>query len=351
MVVSHVWGAFVARRPTTMTRAANYLRGKGPGVRTASAPERDRVTSEPTFVMELPVGHVAIHDLTVGAAGDGAPVVLAVHGITSNGLAWAAVAEEVDRRHGSGAVRFLAPDLRGRGASRAAGGPFGIATHAQDLATIATMFGAHPVLLGHSMGAFVTALAGALHPDVFSGVVLADGGLALTPPPGADVDATITALLGPAFDRLRLRFPDPEAGLDLWQRHPALGPVLRGPHGLLAREHLRHDLVPAPDGCGDWVSSCALDVVRADASDVLLDPSTRGAVDACLEAGLPVQLLWARRGLLDEPQGLYDEDRLAALEIAEHVWVEPVEANHYSLVLAEPGVSAVVDALDRALIG
>ncbi|HET6666283.1 MAG TPA: alpha/beta fold hydrolase, partial [Intrasporangium sp.] len=113
----------------------------------------------PDFVIEQPIGSLAIHDLTVGEAREGAPVVVAVHGITANGLSWRRVADEIDRRHGPGAVRFLAPDLRGRGGSRRVPGPYGLAAHVEDLSSIASIFAAAPLLVGHSMGAFVSALA------------------------------------------------------------------------------------------------------------------------------------------------------------------------------------------------
>src|SRR3712207_8754052 len=40
------------------------------------------------------------------------------------------------------------------------------------------------------------------------GLVLVDGGLALPQPPGADVDAMLSAVLGPSLDRLSMTFPD-----------------------------------------------------------------------------------------------------------------------------------------------
>jgi pimeloyl-ACP methyl ester carboxylesterase len=305
------------------------------------------VSTESTFVIELPQGHLAIHDLTVGTAEPDAPVVLAVHGITANGLSWQRVADEVDRRHGPGAVRFLAPDLRGRGDSRSAPGPYGLATHAADLASIASVFAAAPVLVGHSMGAFVAALAADLHRDRFSGVVLVDGGLAFPVAPDLDIDATLKAVIGPAMDRLSMRFADPAAYLDFWAQHPALGPVLRGPGGEAARRYIEHDLVE--DSSGQWRSTCVLEAVRADGADVLADPQAHAAVGHLAERGVPVELLWARRGLLDEPQGLYDEGRLAALNVPQQVRVTEVDANHYDIVLGEGGVSAVVDAIDRQL--
>ncbi len=305
--------------------------------------------TESAFVIELPEGSLAIHDLTVGVAADDAPVVLAAHGITANGLSWRRVADEVDRRHGPGAVRFLAPDLRGRGGSRSAPGPYGVATHVADLASIAAVFGSEPVLVGHSMGAFAAALAGATHPQRFSGIVLVDGGLAFPSDPDLDIDAALSAVIGPAMDRLSMRFPDEQAYVDFWAEHPALGPALDSEAGEAIRRYLLHDLVPAPDAPTHLMSSCVLAAVRADGADVLTDAATHAAVGHCVELGVPVELVWASRGLLDEAQGLYDEQRLAALHLPFEVGTTRVEANHYTVILQSPGVGAVVDAIDRNL--
>ncbi|HET7399420.1 MAG TPA: alpha/beta fold hydrolase [Intrasporangium sp.] len=307
------------------------------------------MTPAPSFVIELPEGSLGIHDLTVGAAPGDAPVVLAVHGITANGLSWRRVADEVDRRYGGGTVRFLAPDLRGRAESRAVPGPYGLAAHVEDLASIASVFGAQPVLVGHSMGAFVAALAGAAHPERFSGVVLVDGGLAFPSPAGLDLDAALQAVIGPAMSRLSMRFPSEAAYLDFWSGHPALGPVLRGEAGDAVRRYLLHDLVPAGDGSDDLVSSCVLDAVRADGADVLAGAATHAAVRRCVAQGVPVEFLWAARGLLDEPQGLYDRSRLDLLDVPAQVRVTAVDANHYSVILDPGGAAAVAEAVGRQL--
>lgn len=306
--------------------------------------------TEPGYVIELPEGSLAIHDLTVGEPAPEAPVVLAAHGITANGLSWQRVADEVHRRHGAGAVRFLAPDLRGRGASRTAPGPYGLAAHVEDLTSIASVFGAEPLLVGHSMGAFIAALAAATHPERFRGVVLVDGGLAFPTPAGLDIDAALQAVIGPAMERLRMRFDDEDAYLEFWRAHPALGPALAGPGGEAVRRYVLHDLVPAADAPGAYASSCSVEAVRADGADVLADPATHAAVRRCVELGVPVDLVWASRGLLDEAQGLYDEERLARLELPDEVVVTHVgEANHYTVILEDPGTRAVVDAIDRQL--
>ena len=89
---------------------------------------------------------------------------------------------------------------------------------------------------------------------------------------------------------------------------------------------------------------------RADGADVLADPETHGAArKAVLEHGLPVEVVWAHRGLLDEPQGLYDLQRLAALDLPAALGVTDVDANHYSVILEDAGVAAVADAVERVL--
>lgn len=293
-------------------------------------------------------GTLAVHDLGPRAVDDDARVVLAVHGITANGLSWRAVADELARRR-PGAVRLLAPDLRGRAASADLPGPFGLGVHAEDVAGIASSLPGPPVLVGHSMGAYVAALTAVRHPSQVAGAVLVDGGFAFPPPPDLDVDAALTAVLGPAMERLSMRFGSPEDYLAFWDEHPALGPVLRGPGGDVARRYVLHDLVEAADGSG-WRSSCVLDAVRADGAGVLADEEAHTAARrAVLGNGLPVELVWARRGLLDEPQGLFDADRVAALDLPPALRVTEVDANHYSVVLEDPGVSAVADAVERLL--
>ena len=59
------------------------------------------------------------------------------------------------------AVTLLAPDLRGRGRS-SAGGPYGMAAHADDLMAVLDHAGAADALVvGHSMGGFAAVVAAA----------------------------------------------------------------------------------------------------------------------------------------------------------------------------------------------
>jgi pimeloyl-ACP methyl ester carboxylesterase len=302
------------------------------------------------FRIELPEGSLDIHDLSVGDPVPAAPVVLAVHGITANGLSWLCVAEELFRRRGPGSVRFLAPDLRGRACSRYVPGPYGLTTHADDVLAIADVFGTRPVLVGHSMGAFVTALASSRAPERVAGSVLVDGGFAFPPPAEFDIDAALTAVIGPAMTRLSMRFASPDAYLDFWRAHPALGPALDGPQSPEVRQYVLHDLIQTDEG--DWVSSCVLEAIRADGADVLAHPETHAGAAKAVASGVSTEFLWAARGLQNEAQGLYDERRIAALSLPADIRVTAIEdVNHYTAVFAPAGTAAVVDAIERRLDG
>lgn len=79
--------------------------------------------------------------------------------------------------------------------------------------------------------------------------------------------------------------------------------------------------------------------MRADGTDVLVDAEVTSAVG---RTTVPTTLLWASRGLMDEPQGMYDAQRLAAAAVPDRVVVREVTGtNHYSVVLDPEGVSAV----------
>lgn len=67
------------------------------------------------------------------------------------------------------------------------------------------------------MGAFVSAATAARHPDLFSSVLLVDGGIGFPVPQDADPDELLTAVIGSAMQRLaRAESPIRRAGR--WSR-------------------------------------------------------------------------------------------------------------------------------------
>ena len=205
-----------------------------------------------------------------------APTVLALHGITSNGRAWDAVARELD-----GDVRLLAPDLRGRGDAGGQPGPYGLARHVQDAVDLLDAEGLDTaVVAGHSMGAYVTALLAATHPGRVESVVLVDGGPPLPVPEGADPDALLEATLGPSIERLSREFETPEAYHEFWRAHPAFAGYDVADGDLTA--YADHDLRGEPPHLR---SSVAEDAVRTDGRELIADHDVRTALDAVRAPG------------------------------------------------------------------
>ncbi|BBC97378.1 alpha/beta hydrolase [Streptomyces griseofuscus] len=266
------------------------------------------------------------------AADPGAPVVLALHGITANGLSWARVAH-----HLAGRVTLLAPDLRGRAHSGTLPGPYGIAAHADDMAAVAARLAPGPVVLtGHSMGAFTAALTAVRHPGLPSALLLVDGGVTFPVPTDLEPDELIAAVLGPAMARLSMTFEDRAAYRAFWQRHPGFAAAWSP----WVDAYIQRDLIGEEP---ELRSSCALEAVRVDGIDQL-----GGEVaEAIHRLPLPAWLLWAERGLMDEPQGLYDDERLAAAKLdPERVRTRRVPGtNHYTILVGDTGARLVADQL------
>ncbi len=153
--------------------------------------------------------------------GTGPRTVLAVHGITASAMAWPAVAAALPDDWS-----LVALDLRGRGASRELPGPFGLAAPR----------GRRGRRRRSRSGAATSCWSGtrwaptsrcsppAQRPELFTRLVLVDGGVPLPLPEGADPDEVLAATLGPALERLRTTYPSVEAYVDFFRAHPALGP-------------------------------------------------------------------------------------------------------------------------------
>ncbi|QKJ19209.1 alpha/beta fold hydrolase [Microbacterium hominis] len=265
----------------------------------------------------------------------GAPTVLLIHGVTSSHLAWPFVVERLP------GVRVIAPDLRGRGRSNDLSGPAGMAAHADDLAALLDALGvAQTLVVGHSMGGFVSVVLAHRHPELVSRLVLVDGGMPLDVPAGLDADTLVAGILGPTAQRLGMRFATASDYLDFWRRHPAFAhdwsPELEA--------YLAYDLVDDGDGALRPATS-----YQTTAEDTV-DMNTGEALPAALGAlRHPTVLLTVPRGLQDEPPGLYSADYLdgilGAFGAVAHRRIPGF--NHYTIVLSAAGAE-VVAAVIRA---
>lgn len=260
------------------------------------------------------------------------PALLAVHGITANGLSWATVAAHLPEQ------RVLAPDLRGRGRSNRMPGPYGLRRHAADLAALLDADGGGArVVLGHSMGAFVAAALAASRPDLVARLVLIDGGLPLELPANAhDVDdLDIAALLGPAAQRLAMEFADDDAYLDFWRAHPAF----RRDWSTAVEDYARYDL----DGEAPHLRPSTVAAAMLEDGAELYGPDWY--LEALRSLRMPVVVLRAPRGLTDEDP-LYPLGALQAFRalVPQLDIIEVDDVNHYTILFADRGAARVAAA-------
>jgi pimeloyl-ACP methyl ester carboxylesterase len=103
-------------------------------------------------------------------AGTGVPV-LAVQGLGSNHRVFDLLAKVMPDR------RIISVDARGRASGAKIPSPNGITTQADDLAAVLDHLGIDKaVVVGHSMGGFVSLRFAQRHPERVAGLVLVDGG-------------------------------------------------------------------------------------------------------------------------------------------------------------------------------
>jgi lipase len=263
------------------------------------------------------------------------PVVLAVHGITATHRTWPLLADAL------GDVRIIAPDLRGRGRSNALPGPFGLRAHAEDMLAVLRHFDVdRAIVVGHSMGAFVSVRLAELAPDRVEALVLVDGGLPVPHPPGVDRADVPAVVLGPALERLAMTFPDRASYRAFWRRHPALGPYWND----TIAAYVDYDV----DGVEPELRSSAL--AEAVAENVLQLDGSDSYADALAGLTMPLDFFRAPRGLLDAAP-LYPSEVVADWQRRlDRLRVHEVDdVNHYTVVMSQAGTEAIVPTIRRRL--
>lgn len=277
-----------------------------------------------------------LHTALWGPEEPDAPTILAVHGVTASHKAWPYLAQALP------GVRIIAPDLRGRGRSNSLPGPYGMPTHAADLAAVLGALTTGPVtVVGHSMGAFASVVLANLYPERVRSLVLVDGGLPLQVPAGMSDEDVIPAVLGPAAERLNSTFPSREAYRSFWRQHPAFSADWTP----LVEDYVDYDLTgEAPE----LRPATRYEAMAQDTAELHRGASLLKALD---ELAVDTQVLRAPRGLLNEPAGLYAPgylegwaEKLPSLRVLEVPGV-----NHYTIVMGQAGARAVAESVQEAL--
>ena len=129
--------------------------------------------------------------------------VLCVHGLTANCRCWDVTTSSLVPEN-----NILAMDLRGRGLSDKPSAGYSLQHHIQDIfCVLDDLKQERIVLMGHSLGAFISLAFAANYPERTEKIILMDGGGQLT----QDQWDNVTLAIKPSLDRLGQVFPSFDA--------------------------------------------------------------------------------------------------------------------------------------------
>ena len=190
-----------------------------------------RALAVPSEEVSVVVDGARIHALAWGRRGD--PTLVLVHGGAAHGQWWAPLAPML-----ADGFRVLALDLSGHGDSDHRDA-YAVTTWADEVLAVAAAGGGsgRPVIVGHSMGGFVTIATAALHGTELEGVVVIDAPVRRPDP------ETMEGVAGGMFRAPKV-YPDVEEGM----RHFHLVPPQPCENGWLLAHIARHSLRDVEDG-------------------------------------------------------------------------------------------------------
>jgi len=257
--------------------------------------------------------------------------ILCVHGITANCRCWDVMAEALSPLH-----RVLAMDLRGRGLSEKPDTGYSLAHHINDIRGLLDDLGLERVvLMGHSLGAFISLAFGATFPERVDRIILVDGGGKLSEEQMAKVFAGIK----PSLDRLGKVFPSFEEYLEVMREAPFLHPWSKA-----FETYFRYEAEDVDGGVRP----------RAHPEHIQEEAQNLGKVDVSAlyeNINSPTLVLRATEGLLADDDILLPEAvverMLSDIPNARLVTVEG--ANHYMIVFQPNEVRdrAILDFLEE----
>lgn len=298
-----------------------------------------QTASQETYrTAEVAVRGGTLHTAVWGPDDPAAPTILAVHGVTASHKSWAYLAAALPE------VRIIAPDLRGRGRSNQLPAPYGMTSHAQDLAAVLEELAEGPVVVvGHSMGGFASLVLADLFPERVRSLVLVDGGLPLQVPAGLSDEEIISSVLGPAAERLNATFPSREVYRSFWRQHPAFS----ADWGPLVDAYVDYDLTGEEP---ELRPATRYEAMAEDTADLHRGASLLAALDRLT---VEAEVLRAPRGLLNEPTALYAPGYLEswAGKLPTLRVTQVPDVNHYTIIMGQTGAAAVAASVRAALTG
>lgn len=262
----------------------------------------------------------------------GSPTVVLIHGLTGNSRWWTPVISHLPSDLG-----LIALDVRGRGASWDAPGPYDLKTIADDVARCLDHLGVESgTVVGYSMGAWVANLIGKHRPDRADRLVLVDGGLPIEFDKGLDTEAILDQIVGPSLQRISMEFDTIDDYLGFFSQHPAL--VERWDSTL--ETFLSYDVHQVGNM---WRPRANREAIIQAGYDLTLDPET---VSAWREVEAPTTLLVVDHGMTDQSGGFIRlETAQEAVAANANIRLRLLEGlNHYTLMFGD-GAPLVAEAI------
>lgn len=246
--------------------------------------------------------------------GDGEDV-LCVHGLTANCRCWDEMASCLTPAHS-----FLAMDLRGRGLSDKPASGYSLQHHVRDIYGLFEDCGLNQaVLMGHSLGAYVSMAFAAQYPDRTKKIILIDGGGQLSGEQWDRVDLVIK----PSLDRLGHVFPSFEEYVALLKAAPILQPWTPA-----IEAYFRYESEDVEGGVRSRINPDHI-------QEEIRNMRQTVASDLYPKITCPVLILRATDGILSQDDLVLPEpavDRMLS-EISNAQRVDISGTNHYSIVL------------------
>lgn len=235
--------------------------------------------------------------------------IIAIHGLTGNHKNMHYYAEKF-----KGEYRFIAVDLRGRGNSDEADRNTSIFKHAEDILELIKLLNIeNPILLGHSMGAFISAIV-ASKLDSVKAVVLLDG--------AAKMSDHQQSIVKPSLGRLSKEYESKDHYVNEIKRiYSNLGITWND----TLQNTVEYEVAPALD---HWENKSTESSILADfESFYSFNPK-----EICSRIACPVLLIYAQSEIGSMPPLFYLSDYEDTQEYTQSIETVISSCNHYTMV-------------------
>lgn len=244
----------------------------------------------------------------------GGKEVLCVHGLTANCRCWDVIASALAPIH-----QVTAMDLRGRGLSDKPPKGYSEEHHLRDVRCLMDDLGLEKgVLMGHSLGGYVSMALAARHPERVEGLILLDAGGDLS----QEQWDKVTLAIKPSLERLEQVFPSFDACVEAMKQVRFFQPWSPA-----IEAYFRYDLEEVEGGARS----------RIQLAHILEEVSNKretGAAQFYPEISCPVLVLRATEGMLVQDDILLPEGAVERMlrEIPRAKCVDVEGTNHYAII-------------------